>query len=51
MNAIRAALLAMTFLAPVTSVLAQTTNPLADREDKIIPAVLLWMQQTGVKLT
>jgi protein-disulfide isomerase len=51
MNAIRAALLAMTFLVPVTSAVAQTTNPLADREDKIIPAVLLWMQQTGVKLT
>jgi protein-disulfide isomerase len=51
MNAIRAALLAMTFLVPVTSAVAQTANPLADREDKIIPAVLLWMQQTGVKLT
>ena len=51
MNAIRAALRAMTFLAPVTSAVAQTANPLADREDKIIPAVLLWMQQTGVKLT
>jgi protein-disulfide isomerase len=51
MNAIRAALLAMTFLVPVTTAVAQTANPLADREDKIIPAVLLWMQQTGVKLT
>lgn len=51
MNAIRAALLAMTFLVPVSSAVAQSTNPLADREDKIIPAVLLWMQQTGVKLT
>jgi hypothetical protein len=51
MNAFRAALLAMTFLVPVSSGVAQSANPLADREDKIIPAVLLWMQQTGVKLT
>lgn len=61
MHVFRTALLAMTFLAPVSFAVAQTTvpalkapvsaNPLADREDKIIPAVLLWMQQTGVRLT
>lgn len=51
MKFFRAALFASTILAFASVASAETVNPLADREDKIVPAVLLWMQETGVKLT
>jgi protein-disulfide isomerase len=51
MKFLRAALLASTVFTLAASANAQTVNPLADREDKIVPAVLLWTQQSGVKLT
>lgn len=51
MKSFRALVLSMAFFLPVTSFSAQLVDPLAGRDDKIIPAVLMWMQQTGVKLT
>jgi protein-disulfide isomerase len=51
MKFLRAALFASTIFMLAASASAQTANPLADREDKIVPAVLLWSQQSGVKLT
>jgi hypothetical protein len=51
MKFLRAALFASTMFTLAASASAQTVNPLADREDKIVPAVLLWSQQSGVKLT
>ncbi len=51
MKFLRAALLASTVFSLAVSASAQSANPLADREDKIVPAVLLWSQHSGVKLT
>lgn len=51
MKFLRAALFASTIFSLASAAYAQNANPLADREDKIVPAVLLWSQQSGVKLT
>ncbi len=51
MNIFRAVFLCGSLLLPFSATAAQLVDPLAGREDKIVPAVLMWLQETGVKLT